>query len=181
MKRVRSGCPEAAREVFERYSPHIRRVVRRKLHQGLRPQFDSCDFLQVVWASFFTIPPDQYTFESPDALVGFLSTMAYNKVIDEHRRRLGTQKYGGPRECAVTDLSEEIPVTVTDRQPTPSQLMMADERLEKLTAGEPECVRAAVELLRLGHTHEDVAKRIGLNPKALQRLLRRLTRRAEAS
>ena len=52
MRSVREGSEDAARMLFDRYAPHIRRVVRRKLHQKLRPQFDSVDFVQDVWASF---------------------------------------------------------------------------------------------------------------------------------
>ena len=66
MQSVREGSQEAARTLFERYGPHIRRVVRRKLHQKLRPQFDSVDFVQDVWASFFAQQGRQASFESRD-------------------------------------------------------------------------------------------------------------------
>src|SRR5689334_10247248 len=88
MQRVRAGDPQATQEVFDRYSDAIRRVVRRYLHQRLRAQYDSIDILQTVWASFFQVPPERYTFETPEALLSFLSQMAYNKVVDVFRRRL---------------------------------------------------------------------------------------------
>src|SRR5262245_47402253 len=41
MERVRDGMPNALDEVCERYSHYIRRVVRRRMHQRLRAQYDS--------------------------------------------------------------------------------------------------------------------------------------------
>ena len=51
-----SGSEEAAWNFIETYGPHIQRVVRRRLHQSLRSKFDSVDFVQMVWASFFADP-----------------------------------------------------------------------------------------------------------------------------
>src|SRR5260370_21457217 len=93
MTRVRAGSEEAARELFDRYSGHISRVVRRRLHSRLRTQYDSLDFLQAVWASFFAVPLEEYTFDHPEDLVRFLARMAYNKVVDVTRRRFGTVKH----------------------------------------------------------------------------------------
>src|SRR5262249_44175004 len=52
MQRLAGGSQEAARELYDRYGPHIRRVVRRRLIPALRPKFDSIDFEQDVWKSF---------------------------------------------------------------------------------------------------------------------------------
>src|SRR3954451_7111593 len=98
MERVRAGSPEAAREVFELYSGHVRRVVRRQLHQRLRSQYDSLDLLQAVWASFFQVPVERYTFASPDDLIPFLSRLAYNKVVEVFRRHFQTGQRNLNRE-----------------------------------------------------------------------------------
>src|SRR3954454_4204180 len=98
MRRVRAGNPEAAREVFERYSGHVRRVVRRRLHQRLRAQYDSLDLLQAIWASFFHVPIERYTFAKPDDLIAFLSRLAYNKAVEVFRRHLRTGQRNLNRE-----------------------------------------------------------------------------------
>jgi RNA polymerase sigma factor (sigma-70 family) len=170
MERARHGSPEAAREVFDRYSPHIARVVRRTLHQRLRAAYDSDDFLQAVWASFFTMGPQDYTFESPEALVAFLSQVAYNKVVEVFRHRVQTQKRDVAREVPLDDLSREQPV----RQPTPSQEAIANEAWQQLLDGLPPQGRRALELLRQGHTHQEVARLVRLHPKMIQRILHRL-------
>src|SRR5712672_2107122 len=85
--RIQSGNEEAARELLERYESKVRLVVRRQLPRLLRSRFDSIDFLQSVWGSFFhrirTGPND---LQEERNLIAFLAWAARNKVIDEYRR-----------------------------------------------------------------------------------------------
>src|SRR5262245_41197954 len=53
LERIRAGDEVAARELLARYEAQVRLVVRRQLPKLLRSRFDSLDFLQSVWASFF--------------------------------------------------------------------------------------------------------------------------------
>src|SRR5581483_11639550 len=98
MRRLRDGSEDAARELLHRYGDAILRVVRRKLSRELRSKFDSVDFVQAVWASFFTGTPRQRRFDHPQALMAFLVTLAQNKVIDAVRQRMQTQKHNVNRE-----------------------------------------------------------------------------------
>lgn len=178
MERIRSGCPEAAREMFERYSRHIQMIVRHQLNKRLRSQFDSLDFTQDAWASFFHVPAERYTFKTPEELVGFLSGIAYHKVIDVCRQRLQTDKYARHevqplRTQTDDDNGNEPPV----RSPSPSQVAIAEERWELLLKDQPPQVRRALEMLRLGHTHREVADCLGVPTKMIQRLLQDLSRK----
>ena len=77
MKGVRSGSQEAAWRLIDLYAGHIRRVVRRTIDRRLRSQFDSVDFVQLVWASFFRQPAQTLSFEtSNDLLVIWRSSRA---------------------------------------------------------------------------------------------------------
>jgi RNA polymerase sigma-70 factor (ECF subfamily) len=177
MERVQSGSDEAARELFDRYSGHVARVVRRRLHPRLRTQYDSLDFLQAVWASFFTSPLHR-VLERPEDLVGYLSRMACNKIMDANRRRFGAQKADARRERSLAAPDGGPGPEVSARQPTPSQLAIAEESWEKLLKGQPPTLRRALEMLRQGHTYRDIADEVGLHPKALQRFLQKLMERS---
>jgi RNA polymerase sigma factor (sigma-70 family) len=183
MERVRSGCPRGAQEVFDRYSDHIRRVIRRRLNQRLRPQYDSVDFNQSVWASFFQIPPEQYTFATPDDLIAFLSRLALNKVVDETRKRLQTRKHGVGREQSLDTPPppgfDELPDEPPGRQPTPSQLAIAEEHWVQMLRGQGPRERRVLEMLRQGHTHQEIAEQVGTHPKVIQRLLKKLLQRLD--
>ena len=52
MEQLRLGDQDAAWTIIEIYGPHIKRVVRRDMHDKLRSKYDSADFVQAVWASF---------------------------------------------------------------------------------------------------------------------------------
>jgi RNA polymerase sigma factor (sigma-70 family) len=178
MERVRAGCPEAAREVFERYSKHIQLIVRHRLDQRLRAQFDSLDFAQDAWASFFKVPADRYFFKTPEELVNYLASIAHHKLVDVTRKRLQTVKHARHevqpiRPQTDEDSGNEPPA----RQPTPSQLAIAEEQRDLLHEGQPPRVRRALEMLREGHTHQEVAQVLGVHPKMLQRVLQNLTRK----
>src|SRR5438067_13536116 len=87
LKRIQAGDEGAARELLSRFEAEVRLVVRRQLPRLLRSRFDSLDFLQSVWGSFFRrmrAGPEE--FEDPRYLVAFLARAARNKVIDEYRR-----------------------------------------------------------------------------------------------
>jgi RNA polymerase sigma-70 factor (ECF subfamily) len=164
MQRVRAGCPQAAREVFERYSAPVRRVVRHCLHPRVRPQYDSLDAMQSVWASFFQVPAQRWTFRTPHELISFLSRVARRKVIDAFRRRLLADRpvVGPAAQPGVV------------RPPTPSQVAIAHEHWERMLEGQPPEVCRALEMLRHGHTHKEVADCLGVTPKMIQRLLQSL-------
>ena len=78
--------------MLQRFEAEVRLVVRRQLPRLLRSRFDSLDFLQSVWGSFFrrmrTSPTE---FEDSRHLVAFLARAAKNKVIDEYRRAARTR------------------------------------------------------------------------------------------
>jgi RNA polymerase sigma-70 factor (ECF subfamily) len=176
MAEVRAGCPRAAQAVFERFNPHVRRVVRRHLAHRLRRQYDSVDFLQAVWASFFTTPLQRYTFENPDELVNFLARVAANKVVEVFRNRYRTLKNDIEREAPIDEGKAE-PV---GRDPSPSQMAIAEEHWALLIHNQPPCRRRVLELLRQGHTLGEAAAQTGVHPKVIQRLLRKLSKRADA-
>ena len=90
LARIRAGDEDAARELLTRYEAEVRLVVRRQLPRLLRSRFDSLDFLQSVWGSFFRRVRSRdgaaTEFEDSRHLVAFLARAAKNKVIDEYRR-----------------------------------------------------------------------------------------------
>jgi RNA polymerase sigma factor (sigma-70 family) len=173
MNRVRQGSEEAARTVVERYGSHIRRVVRRRLSPSLRPQFDSLDFEQSVWASFFASPRERYKFETADDLIGFLARVAHHKVIETFRARTGPKRDVN-RETRLGLGPDDGPQPETPRTDSPSKAAMANEQWERLLAHAPVKYHPVLEMLRQGYGHKEIAEQLGFHPKAVQRLVQRL-------
>jgi len=144
MGQLRAGAPEAARLLHQRYNHHLITAVRRRLHQRLRTVFESQDFAQDVWKSFFT-DPSRRQFADADELIRFLSGVATRKVIDAWRAA-AARKRGAAQ---TRPLDQEPPAP----QATPSQDAAAGERWHQLIHELPDPYRRALELLRGGHTH----------------------------
>jgi RNA polymerase sigma-70 factor (ECF subfamily) len=160
--------------LLDRYGDHILRVVRRKLHRELRSKFDSVDFVQAVWASFFADVPQRGSFDRPQALIAFLVTLAQNKVIEVVRQRMKTQKYNINREKPLEAASPDAGGAVASRDPTPSQVAIANDEWRRLLAELPDRYQRMLVLLREGHTQKDIARELGVNEKTVRRVLEKL-------
>src|SRR5262249_6025066 len=169
MEQVRSGSEEAARELLEIFGPHIIRVVRRKLDQRLRARFDSADFAQDVWASFFANPPRHEVVDRPEALIAFLVRMARNKVVDAHRKGLVYQKENVTRQNSLDGSAALEAKALSGTDPTPSQAAAAREEWQRL----PGHYQRILLLLGEGKTHVEIAREVGVNEKTVRRVFRR--------
>jgi len=178
LKRIQSGDEGAARELLQRFEAEVRLVVRRQLPRLLRSRFDSLDFLQSVWGSFFrrmrTSPTE---FEDSRHLVAFLARAAKNKVIDEYRRA-ASRKHDMHREEPLWDGSLR-PRDVPDSTDSPSEVAQAHEVLGRLRALVPEDKRSILELKAEGLSSKDISQRLGMSERTVQRVLEDLRRRME--
>jgi RNA polymerase sigma factor (sigma-70 family) len=164
----------ATAELVRRYLPHVRAAVRRRLATSMRIRFDSQDFAQDVWLSFFRAALDREDLRDEGGLVAYLSEMARLKVAEEYRHQT-TQKVGLTRAVSFSETNDP-----TGREPTPSETVLADDEWERLTAGLPDRERRMLQMLRDGHTHADTAATFQLSEKTVQRLVRRLLSRGAA-
>jgi RNA polymerase sigma-70 factor (ECF subfamily) len=176
LARIKEGDEGAARELLARYESKVRLVVRRQLPRLLRSRFDSLDFLQSVWGSFFhrirTGPTD---LEEEQSLITFLAWAARNKVIDEFRRA-ATQKQDIRREERLeTQRDQEIALAGGD---TPSELAQAQETYDRLRDLLPEDRRVILELKAAGYSCREIGDRLGMSERTVQRVLEDLRVRA---
>ena len=148
MERVHDGSQDAAWQLLEKYGPHVKRYVRRSLNPEMRSKFDSLDFAQVVWASFFREPDRFRRLESPTALLAYLASLARNKVAGEARRRLKSIKNHVNREIGFGELAEDLEIRCPNPDPSPSAVAIARERWHQLVDNQPESVRRILEHAR---------------------------------
>jgi RNA polymerase sigma factor (sigma-70 family) len=177
MERVRAGCPQAAQEVFNLYSDAVRQIVRRHLGPRLRTHADSQDFLQMVWTSFFKDAADRYNFPDPDSLVNFLSRLARNEMSTAFRDNFARDKRNRDRTHSLEELPEQQPEELAVRQPTPSQLVIAEEQWERLLEGLPPNARRILEMLRQGYSHTEIATELNCSRMLIHRLIQKLHKR----
>jgi RNA polymerase sigma factor (sigma-70 family) len=149
------------------------------LDQRLRAVCDSEDFTQAVWASLIRVQDRLIEIDDPRRFVGLLATLARNKVVDEVRRRRGTQKNDISRERSLDDSRFAATSALAAPQPTPSQVLMADERLNQLLAGRPEIHQRVLELKAEGRSFIEIAEILGINERTARRVVKRLRKERE--
>ncbi|MGE3821593.1 MAG: sigma-70 family RNA polymerase sigma factor, partial [Isosphaeraceae bacterium] len=145
----------------------------------LRSRFDSLDFLQSVWGSFFRrVRGGATDFEDSRHLVAFLARAAKNKVIDEYRRAASQKQDVSREEPLWLDggRAREVPGTVD----SPSEIAEAREVFGRLSALLPRERRSILELKARGLSSREIGERLGVSERTVQRVIEDLRRRAEA-
>ncbi len=178
LARIQAGDEDAARELLRRYEAEVRLVVRRQLPRLLRSRFDSLDFLQSVWGSFFRrVRNGPAEFEDSRHLVAFLARAAKNKVIDEYRRA-ASRKQDVHREEPLW-LEGGRPKEVAAMTDSPSEVAQAREVYARLRNLLSEDRRMILELKADGLSSRDIGKRLGISERTVQRVLEDLRRKAD--
>ena len=177
IRRVSEGSEDAAWELVQRYGETVRRAVRRKLNKKLRPKFDSMDFVQLVWSSFFRARHRLERFDRPGELAAFLVTMARNKVGMELRRRLLTEKYNVNREHSLYESDIRNRADYAGRQPVPVEVVIAREQWDRMLRDLPEHYREIIRLRLQGRTYRDIADSLQLAESTVRRFLKKLFRK----
>jgi len=178
MQQVKAGSEQAARELLDRYGEHILRAIRRRLGRRMRSQFDSADFLQAVWASFYAHQSWLSRFHRPEALIAFLARVATNKVISQCRSWKKRQHYQA-LELHIDSGSKGggIQRFPNKKQPTPSQLAIAKETCERLVRDDPRTYRRVMELRIAGLSYTQIAQEVEMHEAKVRRIVRVMERR----
>ncbi len=174
LQRIGAGSQDAVREFVELYGEHILRIVRHKLDNRLRTWFDSQDFVQSVWASFFALPLDDYHFDRPEDLVAFLTQLARTKVIRVARQRFIGQKHNINRERPFDELRTAPTEYVRPREPTAEEIAMAREEWQRLLETQPAEYQRLLVLLRGGQTQQEAAEELGLTERTIRRIIAKI-------
>ena len=173
IERIQNGSIDAAWELTERYSLHIRRVVRRILDVRLRPQFDSEDFVQSVWKSFFCHPHAIAKCQTPEDFSRHLIAVARNKVVDKYNRAFKTKKNDQALEMRI-EADRGLQESLVSREPAPLELAIAKERWNRLFAQQSPQSQAILRQRIAGVPCVEIARQMDLSERTVRRTIDRL-------
>jgi RNA polymerase sigma factor (sigma-70 family) len=177
MREAEGGSEEAARELYETYVKYVLRCVRHRMWHRLRSKFDSQDFVQQVWASFFDGRGSLPRFETPDDLIAYLRSMAEKKVASEGRQRR-LPKRNLVLEVAVHEDSDTVGQHPATRLPTPSAVAVFNEQFDRLVEQQTDETKAVAQLRYEGNTFEEISQCLNVDESSARKVMRRLKRRA---
>ncbi len=183
LAKAKTGDEAAIADFLSRFENEVRMMVRARLPRKLRTRFDSTDFEQAVWQSFFTdLRRNLRNFDNIDHLRGFLSGVVRNKVQEQHRRLTRTGKYDVSREerLYVRRGDRDVPREVISPEPSPSKAAQADDRLRQLTAGRSPWEVEVIRLRYAGLTFDEIAARTGIHERTARRVIDSVRAQMEA-
>jgi RNA polymerase sigma factor (sigma-70 family) len=180
MRRVREGDQQAAWDLLESYGSHLLRSVRRSLGREMRARYDSIDFVQVVWASFFREPEKLQRLTTPAELMAYLTALARNKVVSEVRETRA-QKRDVRREIRLDAIHRRDDSDLASRDPTPSAVAIYRERWNRLVDGQPSMVKKVIERRVAGATYTEIAAELQIHERTARKVVERLLRRVDTS
>ncbi|MEO0531075.1 MAG: sigma-70 family RNA polymerase sigma factor [Planctomycetota bacterium] len=165
------GSEEAVWELVERFSPHVYRVVRRRMQPSLRQRFDSTDFVQMTWASFLLRDRELSAFGDETKLCAYLAGIAKNKVLIGARKTLDR-----PAQNAKREVTMEHPeaVALSASTPLPDEVTAFRDAWDQHLAAQPARHREIVELRLTGLNCKEVGAEVGVNERTVRRVLKSL-------
>ena len=177
MEEVHAGSDSAARRLVELYGDEIRRAARSRLNAKLRARFDTIDFTQEAWKSFFAGVPERPRFKSAAQLVAFIKRLAGNKVIDEVRRQLYSDKRDIKREQAIGET--QTTRMLASKAADPAEVIADREELSHQLHRLSPRDRQIIEFRLAGHSIEKIAEHFGIHARSVRRVFARIRRRAK--
>jgi RNA polymerase sigma-70 factor, ECF subfamily len=184
LEMLKSGDADAIAEVFSRHRDKLQRMVRFRLDRRLYGRVDTADVLQDVWLETSRRIED-YTSNPAVPFFVWIRQIAYQTIIDLHRRHLGAQKRNVSQEVSIAksncDTSVSIAAQLAGNLTSPSNVAMRGERLARLREALDSMDEIDREVLALRHFEElsnnEVAEILGIQKTtASNRYVRALKR-----
>ena len=183
MSRLRQGDPEAARQLFDRFSHRLIGLAQAHLDRRLRGKVDGEDVMQSVFKSFFRIQREEsLAFSEWDDLWSLLAVITLRKC--GHRAAY--------YQAACRDVRRESTSSANDdeadagweaiaHEPSPLQALILGEAVEEMLRSLDERDRELATLALQGFTRQEIAEQIGCTERTVYRVLERLRRHLERS
>jgi RNA polymerase sigma factor (sigma-70 family) len=170
LSRLCDGDGSAAEEVFRAYEPYLRMVVRRRLPDPMRANFDSSDVVQSVWADLVVGFRERgWRFASAAQLRAFLVKATRNRFLD--RARQNQRRTAREQTVAVDGETATV-----GREPHPSELVQAAELWQQMLELCPPQHHRLLTLKRQGASLAEIAEQTGLHESSVRRILYELAR-----
>lgn len=174
---LKAGEQDAAQKLWERYAGQLIRMARRRLGTAPRSVIDEEDVAQTVFSTICRGATDGrfQKVNNRDELWWLLVAITRQKVAD-HMRREGALKRGAGRVHSESQFLGLAGESAFDRimadEPTPDFLAMLDEQFQRLLGLLRDDRLREIVILRLeGYTVAEIAKKLGIGIRAVERKL----------
>jgi RNA polymerase sigma-70 factor (ECF subfamily) len=172
------GDEAAAARLFHRFAGKMLELARRQLSKRLRRKVDPDDVLQSVFRSFFArYRQGRFDIENWENLWGILAIMTMRKcgrqIAYFQAERRDLRREVGLRTPVRPDEEQQF----FSADPTPSEVLILIELVEKLMQGLTPADREILTLYLQGHSTAEISALVGRTMRAVRRTLERARKR----
>lgn len=177
---LREGDSLAVARFIREYGPLLEQIAEKHMAAGLKRRVGADDVAQSVCRTFVR-RAGIGEFQIPDAesLWSLLVAITVTKVREQarfHRRQKRDSQREQHLDSVTPDGEARVP-TPAGSEPSPADVAEWSDQFEKLLAELDAEERQIVELRLAGHTHEEIAERLGCSERTVRRLFKRLQER----
>lgn len=173
MQRLRSGDPQAAQVVFDRYARELIRVAEQHLSRKLAGRVDGEDVVQSVFRTFFRRSTDgEFDINATDQLWRLLLTITLRKVRTKSRFHTAEMRDAGAEADGDAGLFE-----IAARNPGPEDAVIFVDQIEAVLRGLPALYAQLLDLRLQGCTPTEIATRLKVSRQTVHRVLNLLQQR----
>jgi RNA polymerase sigma-70 factor (ECF subfamily) len=184
--RIHGGDRDAFNQLFMRYYPRIKLLVRLQMLDKLKAQVEPDDIIQEIYLEVFR-NFHKFEYRDPDSFYKWVVTVIGWKIRDSdkyffktQKRRLG-ETVSLSRESAASERPAALADLVAGPTPTPSQIVMQKEgyrMLERALESLPVHFRRIIQLRHLEQrTPAEAAEILAMTPNAVNVLFHRAQKR----
>lgn len=168
---IEDGSEEAIWRLVEDLSPHVYRVVKRRMSGSLARRIGASDVVQATWASFLIRERNLAKFQTEDELRAYIVGIAMNKLRMSARAHLRTEARDCRREVSIEVNADRLPVAT---EPSPSEVIGFRENWKLFMEQQPEHYQQIARLRIEGCTLGEIAQRLRINERTVRRVLSKL-------
>jgi DNA-directed RNA polymerase specialized sigma24 family protein len=169
IQRIRAGDQAACTEFYNSFAGCTYIVIRRRLSHKVRAVRDVEDIVQSVLAAFFR-QVNQYQDMTRERVIALLRGIARHQIDDTNRHHLDGKGASRHRQHSLDALPARAREGLVAPQPGPEAILQQKEAYQHLIDRYPPMQRV-IELLAAGHTPEEIAVRLGVSARLVQRFV----------
>jgi RNA polymerase sigma-70 factor, ECF subfamily len=178
------GDLSARHELLERYRRYLRGLIAVRLDRRVARRVDASDIVQDTLTDA-SVRMDHYLRARPLPFIDWLRRLARDRVVDAHRRHLGSLRRSVARERPTSELTDasamELGRRIMAADTSPSNRLDRRERFERIAAGLASLPERDRQVLVMWYLEQrparEIAEALGITERGLRsRHLRALLR-----
>jgi RNA polymerase sigma-70 factor (ECF subfamily) len=172
--RLQAAEDDVAQRVYARFANRLIALARTRLDQQLRQKVDPEDVMQSVFRSFFGhLREGDYDVKSWDGLWSLLVVITLRKCGRE------VEFFRSQRRDVRTEVSSDAVSEGVSRLPTPEEVAMLTELVERLFRCLPEGERPILVLRLQGYAVSEIAEQVNRSQRSVERVLQHIRKHTQ--